>query len=139
LNCQWNEKTHIILKYESLINKPSQTLEKISCFTSLDLSSCSPAKGDLAGRLTNEESRIHKRITELPDTGRIDAWCSALSESEIYLVERTAGRYMSEMGYRLTGSRYNPGLEIVWYKTIVGILLRKLIQKLIFRFQADEF
>ncbi len=138
LKAKDNNLTQILIKYESLIKEPEQTLSGISGFLSLDLSGCNPEKGDLDPRLSDEEKRIHKRITKPPDTIRLNDWENRLSAKEIYLIDRTGKIAMRKLGYISKSKKLKFALEAIRICSIFGIHLNMLYQNIKFRFLQKE-
>ena len=87
------------VKYENLINSPTQTLEKISSFIGVDYKIKSNNENDYYTDIPKNQKYLHKNIKNKPLKSRIDAWKESISDNEIRIIQLLLKYEMEELGY----------------------------------------
>lgn len=107
------------VRYEDLVASPETWLRQICEFLQIDFE---PALLAYHEKGTAEYgryyARIHAKLNEAPDPGRIEAWRSHLTARQIALIESICGDTMRETGYALDYQEHHvSGLYTGWLRT----------------------
>lgn len=99
LERSWPESV-LRIRYEDLVKSPAAELERICGF--LDV----PIEAGLLGDGGGSDpaygayyDQIHRRVGDLPDPGRADAWRDELAARDIRVIEAVCGETMSRLDY----------------------------------------
>jgi hypothetical protein len=103
LSCE--EKFHPV-KYEDLINNSKEVFKQLIGIFDIDLTKINPS-GDLFRRIPDHLKFMHFRINDTPDQKRISAWVNNLSKVDVFLIEKTSGKILSQKGYKLINLKLN--------------------------------
>ncbi|HDR89634.1 MAG TPA: hypothetical protein ENN63_08440 [Bacteroidetes bacterium] len=92
-----------IIFFESFIRDQQIILHKLEERLGIDGSWEENGQGDVYERLCVEMKKIHRSIKGKADFQRIDQWKNLLKQEEIDVIESLSGRWLKQLGYKLTG------------------------------------
>jgi hypothetical protein len=96
------------VKYEELVQEPEKTLRKLCVFIGIDYQ---PAMIEGKGfKVPHYTQKHHSLIGRKPDSERVKAWETSLTDRQVEIFESIAGKLLSDLGYSL---RYEFGAEKV--------------------------
>lgn len=96
----------IRVKYEELVQEPEETLKKLCSFVGIDY------RQEMAGgtgyRVPQYTQKQHSLIGRNPDSKRVTAWETSLTDRQVEIFENIAGKLLADLGYSL---KYGAGAK----------------------------
>lgn len=128
----------LIISYESLVQKPEETLTKVCNFLGLEWDEAMLEyykKKSFYGK-KRENSETFKK----PNSGNIDKWRTLLSVKQIQTVEAVCGELLERLEYPVNNSKQKiSGYKKYWYLTHQKIIGEIQIQKKWRKAQFKDF
>lgn len=127
LNCAiyWNSyfksiskhrsKIHSFIQYEKLIIEFPESIFGLVKEFGLNKMNFDYPEGKIYNKIQEDHKVIHKNVSELPKSERIEAWKNNLSKKDIILLEIASGKFLAKLDYTLlTKGKSYPRLYIIF-------------------------
>lgn len=136
LNNKLSDKQYTTLRYCDLIKHPKSSLQRISAFLGIDYqeSMLHYHKRKEKGFAEQEKSWKKETFEPLKKDKNRD-WVGALTESEVAIIEATAGRYLDSMKYQSKTSVYSRLRSVPYFLVDYG----KSVQATIMGTRKEEY
>ena len=146
-----NPKNFYFIKYEDLVNNPEKELQLICSFlgTNYDSSMLNfNDKDRLLSSFSNENlNGIHKSINEPVTNNKINYWKNNLSEKEIKILDKIAGKKGLALGYKPTTKISIlqffiisfPGFFIYWLGQLATLIIKWLPFNVYIKFSGGAY
>lgn len=121
-----DEERFMVVRYEDLVRDPDTQVQRLCAFLGLDF------RRDLLN-VDRQNSSYFAVEQDLSShgitTSSLEKWRSALSESEVWIIERVANRPMRELGYDLESKRLGPRglLDLATHALRAPVRIRNLL------------
>jgi hypothetical protein len=89
----------MIVKFEDLLRQPKSELEKVCAFIGEEFEPTQLEPVLTSSAVPDWEKKWKKKASEMPDSGRIEAWRKSSDQKQIWIMNSMMGKMLGRMGY----------------------------------------
>lgn len=99
VSAQHNTHSVYTIRYEDLIQRKNESMEKLFSYLNLDSNKYNRGNSVYASRIGNDFSSMHRNVGKEPNIKNINKWQKGLHNYEEYAINILCGKNLKKLGY----------------------------------------